>query len=60
MATQTMRSFRLKACVRCGGDAYLDLRDDPEWRCLQCGRLILTEAMPIRLAATETQQQKAA
>ncbi len=60
MATQTMRSFRLKACARCGGDAYLDLRDDPEWRCLQFGRLVPTEAMPIQLAATETQQQKAA
>lgn len=60
MATQTMRSFRLKACARCGGDAYLDLRDDPEWRCLQCGRVVSTETTPIRLAATETQQQKAA
>ena len=60
MATQTMRSFRLKACARCGGDAYLDLRDDPEWRCLQCGRLVLAEVAPIWLAATETQQQKAA
>ena len=58
--TQTMRSFRLKACAKCGGDAYLDLRDDPEWRCLQCGRLAPTDATSIRLAATETKQQKAA
>ncbi len=60
MATQRTRSFRLKACDRCAGDAYLDLRDDPEWRCLQCGRLVSTETTPIRLAATETQLQKAA
>ncbi len=60
MAMQRTRSFRLKAGARCGGDAYLDLRDDPEWRCLQCGRLVLTEAMPVRLAAIETQLQKAA
>ena len=60
MATQTMRSFRLKACARCGGDAYLDLRDDPEWRCLQCARLVPAEVAPTWLAATETQQQQAA
>ena len=60
MATQATRSFRLKACARCGGDAYLDLRDDPEWRCLQCGRLIPAEVAPIWLAVTETQQQKVA
>ena len=59
MATQTMRSFRLKACARCRGDAYLDLRDDPEWRCLQCGRLV-SEVTPMLTAATETQQQQAA
>ena len=59
MATQTMRSFRLKACARCGGDAYLDLRDDPEWRCLQCGRLV-SEATPVSLAATEMEQPRAA
>ena len=59
MATQTMRSFRLKACARCKGDAYLDLRDDPEWRCLQCGRLV-SEATPVRLAATVLEQRKAA
>ncbi len=60
MVTQTTRSFQLKACARCGGDAYLDLRDDPEWRCLQCGRLVPAEVAPIWLATTETQQQKAA
>ena len=43
----------MKACARCGGDAYLDLRDDPEWRCLQCGRLVPAEVAPIWLAAAE-------
>ena len=35
--------FRLAACLRCGGDAFLDLSDGPEWRCLQCGRLVPEE-----------------
>ena len=34
------RRFRLTACRRCGGDAFLDLSDGAEWRCLQCGRLV--------------------
>ena len=38
-------SFRLRACVECGGDAYLDLIDEPEWRCLQCGRVAPSESV---------------
>jgi hypothetical protein len=33
-------NFRPRACGRCGGDAYLDRLDEPEWRCLQCGRVV--------------------
>ncbi len=33
-----------RACLRCGGDAYVDLTDEPEWRCLQCGRVVPDEA----------------
>lgn len=33
-------SFRMRACQRCGGDAYKDRREDNEWRCLQCGRTV--------------------
>jgi len=33
-------SFRPRACPRCGGDAYLDRLEEPEWRCLQCGRIV--------------------
>ena len=33
-------SVRIHACQRCGGDAFLDLLDEPEWRCLQCGRYV--------------------
>jgi len=33
-------SFKPRACPRCGGDAYLDRSDEPEWRCLQCGRIV--------------------
>ena len=58
MTTQTARSFRLQACVRCGGDAYLDLSDDPEWRCLQCGRLV-PEATPAGLPMVGTSQKAA-
>ena len=38
MASQTRQSIRFRACQRCCGDAYLDMQDDPEWRCLQCAR----------------------
>jgi hypothetical protein len=38
------RAFRLRACARCGGDAYVDLTDGAEWRCLQCGRPVPEEA----------------
>jgi len=33
-----------RACVRCGGDAYVDLTDEPGWRCLQCGRAVPGQA----------------
>ena len=36
-------SFRRRACPRCGGDAYVEpAGDDPDWRCLQCGRTVPT------------------
>ncbi len=60
MDTRTSRSFRLRACARCSGDAYLDLSDEqPEWRCLQCGRLV-PDIAPVSLAAAEMQRRKAA
>ncbi len=40
MITRKSTSMMLSACSRCGGDAYLDATDEPEWRCLQCGRLV--------------------
>jgi hypothetical protein len=49
MTTQTGKSFRLRACTRCGGDAYLgipDVLDDPEWRCFQCGRMVPVDPTP--------------
>jgi DNA-directed RNA polymerase subunit RPC12/RpoP len=54
MDTPNRRAFRLHACATCGGDAYLDLTDSPEWRCLQCGRpifgnpAVVTPALRIR------------
>ena len=36
-AGKNLRAFRLRACERCGGDAYVDGLDD-EWQCLQCSR----------------------
>lgn len=46
MKTHTERKFRMRSCGRCGGDAYLDTQDGPEWRCLQCAR-------PVTFAAAE-------
>jgi ribosomal protein L37AE/L43A len=45
MNTRVGLSFRPKACMRCGGDAYLNRGEDNEWVCLQCGRTI-TVAQP--------------
>jgi len=43
--TTQARQFRLRACTRCSGDAYVDFSDyEPEWRCLQCGRAVQPEA----------------
>ena len=44
--------FRLTACGRCGGDAFLDLTDGGEWRCLQCGRIVADEPGGFTRAAT--------
>ncbi len=46
MTARTSRSFRLRACAVCKGDAFLDLSDAPEWRCLQCGRVAPPQAVP--------------
>jgi hypothetical protein len=46
MTQQTVTRFLRRACQRCGGDAFLDLSDDPAWRCLQCGRVVTTAAAP--------------
>jgi len=40
MAKRPGLAFRVRACLRCGGDAYFDNSEDAEWRCLQCGRLV--------------------
>jgi len=34
------RSFHLAACQKCGGTAYLDQSEEPQWRCLQCGKAV--------------------
>lgn len=44
MVTVAGRAFRLRGCRRCGGDCYLDQTDEPEWRCLQCARVVPTGA----------------
>ena len=47
--TTQARQFRLHACTRCSGDAYVDFGDyEPEWRCLQCGRTVQPE-VPVSL-----------
>ena len=48
MPTKTeTRAFRPKACLRCGGDAYFN-RDDLDWICLQCGRVIAQPGALVR------------
>src|SRR5947209_1912358 len=37
---RSSRNFRPRACQHCGGDAFLDSLEEPEWRCLQCGRVV--------------------
>lgn len=45
MLTRKPTSLRLRACRRCGGDAYLETLDRvAEWRCLQCSRLVSDSA----------------
>ena len=46
MAVRTGLNFRMRSCQRCGGDAYLDVAEDRdrEWRCLQCGRVVVIQA----------------
>jgi ribosomal protein S27AE len=44
MAKVSTVRFLRRGCQRCGGDAFLDLSDEPEWRCLQCGRLVTNVA----------------
>ena len=52
MTTQTDHSIRFRACQRCGGDAYVDGMDDPEWRCLQCARPVPEQAPALLAPAT--------
>ncbi len=52
MATRTQQGIRFRACQRCGGDAYVDLIDEPEWRCLQCARSVPEHAMAQLAPAT--------
>jgi PHP family Zn ribbon phosphoesterase len=59
MATANRRAFRLRACQTCRGDAYLDQSDTPEWRCLQCGRLVSEEA-PVVAAMSRIDVRRAA
>ena len=37
------RSFKPGACQKCGGDAFFDRGDESEWRCLQCGRALVSD-----------------
>ena len=58
MTSRTRQSIQFRACQRCGGDAYLDLIDEPEWRCLQCARPVPEQATA-RLALATVQMRAA-
>ena len=40
MLKRTGLRLRPRSCKRFGGDAYLEVSADEDWRCLQCGRLV--------------------
>ena len=46
MTSKPLKRIRPKSCPRCAGDAYIDFQDEPEWRCLQCGRLVPLDQEP--------------
>lgn len=55
------RQFRLRACIRCHGDAFFDQsEDEPEWRCLQCGRTVGRIAQPAFALIGDEQERTAA
>ena len=54
MASRTQQGIRFRACQRCGGDAYVDLIDEPEWRCLQCARSVREFATAQVVVSTST------
>ncbi len=57
LVTRQARQFRLRACTRCSGDAYADFSDyEPEWRCLQCGRIV----QPMSLSSEDGDDRLAA
>lgn len=61
LTTQKARQFRLRACTRCRGDAYLDQSEyEPEWRCLQCGRTLQPIAQPALALIDDKQERMAA
>ena len=61
LTTQKARQFRLRACTRCRGDAYLDQSEyEPEWRCLQCGRTLQPIAQPALALSDDKQERMAA
>ena len=51
MTKRTGVNMKMHACPRCGGAAYLDNLEEPEWRCLQCARVVpVTIAQPQKVA----------
>ena len=58
MVTRSSPTIRFRTCQRCGGDAYLDAMDEPEWRCLQCARPV--PAQPTAQVVVSTSTLKAA
>lgn len=53
------RAFRLGACRTCGGEACLETWDEPEGRCLQCGRAV-PDDIPAFAANGQSEAERAA
>jgi hypothetical protein len=50
---RTTNHMVMNACPRCGGAAYLEDRDENEWRCLQCARSVPAHEVEARRQAAQ-------
>lgn len=52
MSGRSRRKIRIRACQRCGGDAFATLDVEETWACLQCGRFVAAEGRELQASDT--------